>query len=100
MKTEQITTIFEALSQEGRLKIFRLMVEHSKEGITPTEMFNKLDCMAKNTLSFHLNILTQANLCSFEKKGKTLIYKPNCKAIKEAAHFLLKDCCEGGCLEC
>ena len=97
MKTEQIITIFEALSQEGRLKIFRLMVEHSQTGITPTEIYNQLGSMAKNTLSFHLNILTQAGLCTYKKNGKSLIYKPNCKLIKEAAEFLLKDCCEGEC---
>lgn len=97
MKTEQIANIFEALSQEGRLKIFRLMVEYSKDGITPTEIYNQLGSMAKNTLSFHLNILTQAGLCTYKKNGKSLIYKPNCKSVKEAAKFLLKDCCEGEC---
>ncbi len=94
---KEIIKTFEALSQESRLKIFRIMVEHSKDGITPTEIIKIMGNIPKNTLSFHLNVLTNANLCSFEKQGKSLIYKPNCKLIKKAAKFLLKDCCEGEC---
>ena len=94
---KEIIKTFEALSQESRLKIFRIMVEHSKDGITPTEIIKIMGSIPKNTLSFHLNVLTNANLCSFEKQGKSLIYKPNCKLIKKTAKFLLKDCCEGEC---
>lgn len=97
METKEIIKIFEALSQENRLQIFRIMVEHSKDGITPTEIIALMGGIPKNTLSFHLNVLMQANLCSFEKQGKSLIYKPSCCAIKGAAHFLLKDCCDGEC---
>lgn len=97
MKTQKIIKIFEALSQENRLQIFRIMVEHSKTGITPSEIIKIMGGIPKNTLSFHLNVLLQSNLCSYEKQGKSLIYKPNCSAIKTTAHFLLKDCCEGEC---
>lgn len=97
METKEIIKIFEALSQENRLRIFRIMVEHSKDGITPTEIIKIMGGVPKNTLSFHLNALMQANLCSFEKQGKSIIYKPNCCAVKAAAHFLLKDCCEEEC---
>lgn len=94
---KEIIKTFEALSQESRLKIFRIMVEHSEEGITPTEIIKIMGNIPKNTLSFHLNVLINANLCFFTKQGKSLIYKPNCKLIKKTAHFLLKDCCEGEC---
>ena len=97
MENKEIIKIFEALSLENRLRIFRIMVEHSKDGITPTEIIKLTDGMAKNTLSFHLKALKQANLCSFEKRGKSLVYKPNCCAVKAVVRFLLKDCCEGEC---
>lgn len=97
MKPKQITQVFDALSQENRLKIFRILVEHSKNGITPTEISALMGDMPRNTLSFHLSLLSQAALCSFEKNGKQIIYKPNCNTIKKVAEFLLKDCCNRGC---
>lgn len=99
MKIEKVTAVFSALRQESRLNIFRILVKHSAKGITPTEISALLDNMPRNTLSSHLLILFHAGLCSFERSGKQLIYKPNCKTVKKAAGFLLKDCCEGGC-EC
>lgn len=97
MKLSEAAIIFDALSQENRLKIFRLLVQNSKTGMTPTEISKKLGNMPRNTLSFHLSLLTQAGLCSSVKKGKTVIYKPKCSIIKEIAAFLLEDCCDGGC---
>lgn len=97
MEYKQIIKIFEALSQENRLQIFRIMVEYSKSGISPTEIIKIMGGIPKNTLSFHLNVLMQANLCSYVKRGKNFIYKPNCDTVKIVAHFLLKNCCEGEC---
>lgn len=97
MKPNKVTAIFSALSQENRLKVFRILVENSKDGITPTEISGLMDDMPRNTLSSHLSILSQAGLCSSEKNGKQIIYKPNCSTIKKVAEFLLKDCCDGGC---
>ena len=94
----QIATIFDALSNETRLQIFRILVQHSQTGITPTEISKEMDDFPRNTLSFHLSLMTNVGLCSFEKQGKQIFYKPNCKQIKEITKFLLTDCCEGGCL--
>lgn len=88
---------FDALSQINRLKIFRILVENSKNGITPTEIAKLMDNMPRNTLSFHLSLLSNAELCTSEKKGKQIIYKPKCDTIKQMAAFLLKDCCDGEC---
>lgn len=95
MKLEQSTLIFEALGQINRLKIFRILVENSHDGITPTEISKKMKNMPRNTLSFHLSLLSQANLCTSKKVGKEIIYRPVCATIKKIAHFLLKDCCDG-----
>lgn len=97
MDIKNISLVFDSLSQENRLKIFRILVEHSKTGITPTEISYLMNKMPRNTLSFHLNILTHAGLCSSEKNGKRIIYKPLCSTIKQVAEFLLKDCCDTEC---
>lgn len=97
MKIDTVCNAFDALSQVNRLKIFRILVEHSKEGITPTEIADLMGKMPRNTLSFHLSLLSNADLCHSVKNGKQVIYKPNCNTIKHIAEFLLKDCCEGAC---
>lgn len=94
---ENIALVFDALSQVNRLKIFRILVEHSKEGITPTEIANLMGGMPRNTLSFHLSLLTNAELCTAMKNGKQVIYKPKCDTVKKIAAYLLKDCCDEGC---
>lgn len=91
MNTQEAIMVFTALSQETRLNIFRILVEHGREGICPCEIAPKLG-IPRNTLSFHLSLLTQAKLCSFKKKGKMLIYRPNCKEIERVMAFLHKDC--------
>lgn len=97
MKIDIVYNAFDALSQPNRLKIFRILVEHSKDGITPTEIAELMGKMPRNTLSFHLSLLSAAGLCNTTKNGKQIIYKPKCDIIKKIAQFLLKDCCEGDC---
>lgn len=96
-KLQKIATVLDALSNETRLKIFRLLVQNSAEGITPTELSKRLNSLPRNTLSFHLSLLNNADLCTYQKQGKQIFYRPNCKIVKEIAAFLLADCCEDNC---
>lgn len=96
-KLQKIATVLDALSNETRLRIFRLLAQNSAEGITPTELSKRLNDLPRNTLSFHLSLLNNADLCNFQKQGKQIFYKPNCKPVKEIVAFLLADCCEGDC---
>lgn len=91
MDTTEAAMIFTALSQETRLKIYKILVENSRDGICPCEIAEKLD-MPRNTLSFHLSLLSQAGLCVKTKKGKMQLCRPNCDKIKETMTFLHKDC--------
>ena len=91
METQEAVMIFTALAQESRLQVYKILVENSLEGICPCEIAEILK-MPRNTLSFHLSLLTQAGLVSKTKKGKMLIYRPNCAKIKETMAFLHNDC--------
>lgn len=93
-----IAAVFDALSNETRLQIFRILVKHSKDGITPTEISQIMGDFPRNTLSFHLSLMTNVGLCSAQKQGKQIFYKPNCQQIREITKFLLTDCCDGGCV--
>lgn len=96
MDVEKIAKICDALSKSVRIEVFRMLVENSKDGVCPCDIATKLD-MPRNTLSFHLSTLVNADLCYFEKDGRNLIYKPNCKIISDLAGFLHKDCCDKNC---
>lgn len=91
MKSDEAIMVFTALAQETRLKIYKLIVKNNLTGICPCEIAEKLR-IPRNTLSFHLSLLSQAGLCSFTKKGKMLIYKSNCSKVKDVVKFLHKDC--------
>lgn len=84
---------FDALSKPVRIQIFQILVEHCDSGITPTEIARLMNGMQRNTLSFHLSLLSQAGLCKSEKKGKCIIYKPKGCHLRAVADFLIKDCC-------
>lgn len=92
MNENQITAVFDALSQTTRLKVFKLLIDNSIEGICPCNIADKLK-IPRNTLSFHLSLLTKVGLCEYKKIGKTLIYKPKCEAIKKISCYLLQNCC-------
>lgn len=95
-----IAAVFDALSNETRLRIFRILVEHSQNGITPTEISQIMNDFPRNTLSFHLSLMVNVGLCSYQKQGKQIFYKPNCMKIREITKFLLTDCCDGGMCQC
>lgn len=91
MELTEAVTIFTALAQENRLQVYKILVEHSLKGICPCEIADILK-IPRNTLSFHLSLLTQAGLVSKTRDGKKLIYRPNCAKIKETMNFLHSDC--------
>ncbi|MCD7744458.1 MAG: metalloregulator ArsR/SmtB family transcription factor [Lachnospiraceae bacterium] len=62
--------VFQALSDENRLKIIRLLT--IRERTTP-ELLEQVD-VVQSTMSHHLKILTEAGLISCQKKGKRSCY--------------------------
>lgn len=91
MKIMEVTSILDALAQETRLKVFRILVKNSETGICPCEIAEEL-AIPRNTLSFHLSLLKQVGLCHQERQGKKITYKPNCQIINEVVAFLHQDC--------
>lgn len=91
MEIQEAVKIFTALAQENRLQVYKILVENSIDGICPCKIADILK-MPRNTLSFHLSLLTQAGLVTKTKKGKMLFYRPNCAKIKETMAFLHNDC--------
>jgi ArsR family transcriptional regulator, arsenate/arsenite/antimonite-responsive transcriptional repressor len=85
---------FGALSQETRLKIFRLLVRHAPDGLPVGDIARRLH-LPGPTLSFHLNVLAAANLVHPHKNGRSISYLPDLKSANQLATFLMENCCGG-----
>jgi DNA-binding transcriptional ArsR family regulator len=83
-----------ALSQEGRLDVFRLLVKGGPDGMPAGEIARKL-AVAPNTLSAQLLILSNAGLIRARREGRSIIYCVDFDGIGGLLLFLTEDCCGG-----
>lgn len=81
-----------ALSQETRLKVFKLLIEYGRGGTAAGTLSDELG-IPHNTLSFHLSHLGQAGLVTSHKHGRQVIYTANCDAMEGLLAYLRENCC-------
>ena len=81
-----------ALAQETRLAIFRLLVEHAREGLTPGAIVLRLK-LPPATLSFHLKELVNAGLLDIRREGRFIWYRPDIAAMNGLVGYLTENCC-------
>lgn len=81
-----------ALAQETRLAIFRLLIEHAPEGLTPGAIARKLE-LPPATLSFHLKELASAGLIEDRRDGRFIWYRPDVAAMNGLIGYLTENCC-------
>jgi DNA-binding transcriptional ArsR family regulator len=94
METKTATTIFEVLTSEARLAIFRLLVKYAPDGLVAGEIAQMLD-IPKTNLSFHLKTIVYSGLASMEREGRNTRYKANIPLMLEAIAYLTAECCSG-----
>jgi DNA-binding transcriptional ArsR family regulator len=94
MKNTDAIQAFLALGQESRLNVFRLIVQRGDQGLTPSQIIEKLG-IPNATLSFHLKELVKADLLLVERQSRNLIYRPNAGLVQDLSGFLLENCCDG-----
>jgi len=82
-----------ALAQENRLDIFRLLVRAGLEGIAAGVLSERLGLVPAN-LSFHLNQLRYAGLVWSRREGRSIIYAANFDAMNDFVAYLTENCCE------
>ncbi len=92
MNIDKASIVFNALSQETRLRAFRLLVQAGPTGLAAGALSEALGT-PHNTLSFHLNHLSQAGIVSSRREGRSIIYSADFQATHELITFLVKDCC-------
>lgn len=92
MDIEQAIALFDALSQETRLKAFRLLVRAGPNGLAAGAISEELG-IPHNTMSFHLHHLTHAGIVSSRKSGRSVIYAANFEMVRDLIGFMVRDCC-------
>ena len=92
METKHVLNALAALSQEHRLAIFRLLVEHAPEGLYAGEIAERLS-VAPPTLSFHLKELSQAGLIAPRQDGRFIWYRADLAAMNGLVGYLTENCC-------
>ena len=92
MDIQEAIIIFDALSQETRLRVFRMLVKAGPEGLPAGALSDSLG-IPHNTMSFHLNHLSNTKVLSSRRAGRSVIYSANFEMIRTLIDFIVKDCC-------
>lgn len=92
MDIQEALIMFDALSQETRLRAFRLLVQAGPDGLAAGRLSEALGT-PHNTLSFHLSHLSNAGVIASRKEGRSVIYSANFDITRDLIAFIVKDCC-------
>lgn len=101
MDIDHALVAISALSQETRLKVYKILVEYGRTG-APAGVVGRRLGVSHNNLSFHLSHLSHAGLVSSRKVGRSIVYSAKTAAIEDLIGFLYESCCihekdDGGC---
>ena len=99
METKVATSIFEVLSSEARLAIFRLLVKYAPDGLVAGEIARMLD-IPKTNLSFHLKTIVHSGLACMEREGRNTRYRANIPLMLGTIAYLTAECCSGNPEQC
>ncbi len=94
MEIKKAVTIFDALTSEARLGIFRLLVKYAPEGLVAGEIA-RLTGIPKTNLSFHLKTIVHSGLADMEREGRNTRYRANIDLMLEVIAYLTAECCSG-----
>ncbi|QQR91678.1 MAG: helix-turn-helix transcriptional regulator [Myxococcales bacterium] len=92
MDINESVIVFDALSQETRMKAFRMLVEAGEEGLPAGQLSEALGT-PQNTMSFHLSHMANAGVIRSRRQGRSIIYSANFALMRDLISFLVKDCC-------
>jgi ArsR family transcriptional regulator, arsenate/arsenite/antimonite-responsive transcriptional repressor len=92
MDIKEALAAFDTLSQETRLRVFRLLVEYGQTGAPAGALSGSLD-IPHNTLSFHLSHMSHAGLVLSRRVGRSVIYRANFEFFSELIRYMVEDCC-------
>jgi DNA-binding transcriptional ArsR family regulator len=94
MEQNEAVAALNALGQESRLRVFRLLIRRGPDGMPAGDIAEQLKVPA-NTMSSHLAVLSRAGLVASRKQGRSVIYAVDLKGTRRLLAFLVEDCCGG-----
>ena len=74
METSNLIGVLDALAQETRLDVIRLLLRHEPAGLSSGDVARKLD-VPRNTMSTHLACLGRVGLVKKERRSRFIIYR-------------------------
>lgn len=84
-KREQYALIYQALSDENRIRILGLIAKEEKNAGELLEQLN----IVQSTLSHHMKVLTESGLVTARKSGKWTYYAISGDVLEDAGRYLL-----------
>lgn len=94
MNNQIAVSILSALAQETRFAVFRLLMKCGNSEMAAGAIAKELG-VADNSLSSHLNILSNAGLVTARRDGRFLYYSVSIDLTKGFIGYLVNDCCDG-----
>src|SRR5262245_7347370 len=94
MKIKQAVTALDALAQESRLQILRMLVPKGAAGLAAGEIAERL-AIPNATLTFHLKELVSAGLIESRREGRSIRYSLQIAGMRALLSYLTEDCCQG-----
>ncbi|MGJ0534340.1 ArsR/SmtB family transcription factor [Methylocystis sp.] len=88
-----------ALGHETRLDIFRLLMQAGPKGLAAGQIAERL-ALPPATLSFHLSQLKHADLITFRRESRSLIYSAAYPVMNELLAYMTENCCQGATDAC
>lgn len=99
MESKLAVAALAALAHEGRLAVFRMLVQAGAEGIAAGAIARRLDVLP-NSLSANLTILSHAGLIQSRRQGRSIIYTAAYDRMAGLLGYLVEDCCQGSAAIC
>lgn len=94
MDLADASACLEALGNQSRLAVFRLLVRAGEGGLSVGRIQQHLG-IAPSTLSHHLKGLIHVGLVAQERQGTTLLCRANFQRMQALLAFLSEECCVG-----
>lgn len=92
MKAEDAAKGFAAMGAAPRLEVLRLLVRAGPQGLSVGELQSRSG-IAASTLAHHLKVLTEAQVITQEKQGRSTLCCANFGPLEGLAQFILSECC-------
>lgn len=99
MEKQDAIAALVALGHETRLDIFRLLMQAGPRGLAAGQIGERL-ALPPATLSFHLTQLKHADLVTFRRESRSLIYSAAYPVMNALLAYLTENCCQSALASC